>query len=395
MRFEHQCPDAHFLTRENEQPVRSAATLESAKVDCAGTVVVTSGLRVLSRVIAMLIVSVTSLDGQPLVAELRGKFGVLGGTIGAIEGNTIVLADPQDRIDELEANIIKGPRGYVIRNFGTNPLYVNGTAVENSAESPLAPGDEITIGPFVLRVAPAEPPAAGVTPPATPAPVPPIPAPSPSAPPPVVQPPSAQPPAVLPPTAAATAELQRAFQDGLRLPNLDLPDGLTPEFMKSLGELLRQVTQGTIDLLRIRAEAKSRVHANLTMIGSREINPLKAAWDAEVALQHLLAPQRADMLDPLQAMTDACDDLRRHDQGLVAGIHAALAGLLARFDPAELEKRLAGGSRLDSMLPGGAKAKRWDMLVELYGDISVEAEQDFWSLFDKEFLKAYESTRGT
>ena len=99
------------------------------------------------------------------------------------------------------------------------------------------------------------------------------------------------------------------------------------------------------------------------------------------------------MLDPLRAMTDACDDLRLHDQGLVAGIQAALAGLLARFDPAELEKRLGGSSRLDSMRPGGAKAKRWDMLVELYGDISVEAEQDFWSLFDKEFLKAYEEGR--
>ena len=62
---------------------------------------------------------------------------------------------------------------------------------------------------------------------------------------------------------------------------------------------------------RFTLSAKSRVHANLTMIGSREINPLKAAWDAEVALQHLLAPQRADMLGPLQAMTDACDVTHR------------------------------------------------------------------------------------
>jgi predicted component of type VI protein secretion system len=329
-----------------------------------------------------MLIDVTRLDGQPLATELRGKFGVLGGTIGAIEGNTIVLSDPQGRIGELEANIVKSPRGFLIRNFGENPLYVNGTAVENSAEAPLAPGDSITIGPFELRVAPDEQPASAPRQPAQP------PAQTPVA---AAAPADGAPSA--PPSAAATAELQRAFLEGLRLPNLDLPDGLTPDFMKALGELLKQVTQGTIDMLRIRAEAKSRVHANLTMIGSREINPLKAAWDAETALQHLLAPQRADMLDPLQAMTDACNDLRLHDQGLVAGIQAALEGLLARFDPAELEKRLAGNSPFDSMLPGGAKAKRWDMLVELYGDISVEAEQDFWSLFDKEFLKAYEKGR--
>ena len=354
----------------------------------------------------MLILTVSSLDGQPIEAGRSGKFGVLGGTIGAIEGNTIVLDDPQGRIGELEANIVKGPRGFVIRNFGASPLRVNGVAVENSAESPLAPGDEVAIGPFVLRVASAAAPAAtaAATAPAAqpspapapqPAPVsPPAPAPQP-APAAAANPPDAAPePATPAATDAATqVELQRAFLAGLGLPHLDVPGGLDPEFMKSLGEVLRQVTQGTIDLLRIRAEAKSRMHADLTMIGSREINPLKAAWDAETALHHLLAPQRSDMLDPLRAMADACDDLRLHDRRLVAGIQAALAGLLGRFDPAELEKRLEGSSRFDSMMPGGAKARRWDLLVELYGDISVEAERDFWSLFDKEFLKAYQGGR--
>jgi len=341
----------------------------------------------------MLTLFVSSLDGHPVAPGISGKFGVLGGTIGAIEGNTIVLPDAQGRVAPLEANVIAGPGGYVIRNCGTQPLRVNGSPVPNSAEAALAPGDEIAIGAFVLRVAPADAPAA-----AAPAPTMPV-APatrsvpsSPAVPPAPDSPPAAS---TAPATAAATsqAELQRAFLAGLGLANLDIPGGLNPEFMRTLGEVLRLATQGTIDLLRIRAEAKSRMHADLTMIGSREINPLKAAWDAEVALQHLLAPQRTDMLDPLRAMADACDDLRRHDRGLVAGIQAALSGLLGRFDPAQLESRLEGSSAFDSMMPGGAKARRWDMLVELYGDISVEAERDFWSLFDKEFLKAYESGR--
>ena len=341
----------------------------------------------------MLTLFVSSLDGHPVAPGISGKFGVLGGTIGAIEGNTIVLPDAQGRVAPLEANVIAGPRGYVIRNCGAQPLRVNGSPVPNSAEAALAPGDEIAIGPFVLRVAPADAPAAAAPrrpcrshrrrgrchrhPPRRPR---------------QTSPPAAS---TAPATAAAAsqAELQRAFLAGLGLANLDIPGGLNPEFMRTLGEVLRLATQGTIDLLRIRAEAKSRMHADLTMIGSREINPLKAAWDAEVALQHLLAPQRTDMLDPLRAMADACDDLRRHDRGLVAGIQAALSGLLGRFDPAQLESRLEGSSAFDSMMPGGAKARRWDMLVELYGDISVEAERDFWSLFDKEFLKAYESGR--
>lgn len=367
----------------------------------------------------MLTLIVSSLDGHAVDPALSGKFGVLGGTIGAIEGNTIVLSDAQGRVAPLEANVIAGPRGYVIRNCGDRPLHVNGAAVPNSAEAALGPGDDIAIGPFVLRVAPVDAPAAaGPAPaPATAAPAPaaaapsptsataaPTSTPAPAAPSSAPAAPQAPPPApaamaapagavgATPNDAASQAELQHAFLAGLGLANLDIPGGLNPEFMKTLGEVLRQVTQGTIDLLRIRAEAKSRLHADLTMIGSREINPLKAAWDAEVALQHLLAPQRTDMLDPLRAMADACDDLRLHDKGLVAGVQAALAGLLGRFDPAQLEKRLES-SRFDSMMPGGAKARRWDLLVELYDDITVEAERDFWSLFDKEFLKAYEAGR--
>ena len=41
----------------------------------------------------MLTLVVTSLDGQPVAADLRGKFGLLGGTIGAMEGTTMTLPD--------------------------------------------------------------------------------------------------------------------------------------------------------------------------------------------------------------------------------------------------------------------------------------------------------------
>jgi hypothetical protein len=90
----------------------------------------------------MLSLIVTRCDGNPLATEVRGKFGVLGGTIGAIEGNTLVLDDPKGRVAPLEANIIASPRGYVIRNCAEAPLHVNATPVANSAEASLAPGDE-------------------------------------------------------------------------------------------------------------------------------------------------------------------------------------------------------------------------------------------------------------
>lgn len=191
------------------------------------------------------------------------------------------------------------------------------------------------------------------------------------------------------PGVADRLTLERALLAGLGVSDLHLPDGLTPELMHTLGTFLRETTQGTIDLLRLRAEAKSSLHADMTMLGARAVNPLKAAWDADVALEHLLAPQRNDIMKPVRAVVDAYDDLRLHDRGLASGIQAAIAGLLERFQPAEFEKRGSGASTFDHLLPGNRKARQWDLLLERYEDFSVEAKQDFWAVFEKEFRRAY------
>ena len=127
------------------------------------------------------------------------------------------------------------------------------------------------------------------------------------------------------------------------------------------------------------------------IIAPRENNPLKFSPSVEVALAHLLAPQGRGFMTPLQAMKDAHEDLRSHQFGFMAGMRAALAGVLERFQPEELERRLTQKSVIDALLPSKRKAKLWDMFAERYKDISHEAEEDFHVLFGKEFLRAYEA----
>ncbi len=185
-------------------------------------------------------------------------------------------------------------------------------------------------------------------------------------------------------------DLRAALLAGLGA-DIDIPQKLSPEFMQALGAIIRDVTSGTMELLRLRAEAKSSLHADMTMLDARAINPLKAAWDVDVALQHLFAPQRADIQPPLKAMAEAYDDLRTHDRDLVASVRAALRGLLARFDPAQLANRPGAESMIDSILPANKKARRWDSFVDVYADVRVEAEQDFWSVFENELRRAYQA----
>lgn len=193
------------------------------------------------------------------------------------------------------------------------------------------------------------------------------------------------------PDSTSKDEMLRAFLNGAGVPNLDMRGPLTPELMKMIGQLLRASTQGTLDLLLARALIKREVRADVTMIVARENNPLKFSPNVEVALSHLLAARGEGFLSPVAAVEDACNDLRAHQFGFMAGMRAALDGVLHRFDPAQLEQRLAGKSLVDSMLPNNRKAKLWSLFAELYADINREAQDDFHALFGKEFLRAYES----
>jgi type VI secretion system FHA domain protein len=315
------------------------------------------------------------------------------------------------------------------------PVLVNGRPLGNGNESPLAGGDEIRIASYTMRVvgdvAPVQrAPAAASTAPAAAADTMPEPvlswaseAPtspgegirtvvlstpeSPSARPPAAESPAepampaprpASPePAAAPAPTAATAthdELLRALLAGAGLRDVEIPGGLTPELMNQLGSLLHEATRALLDLLAARANAKRQARADMTVIVTKDNNPLKFSPNVETALAQLLVPRGRGFMPPLRAVGDAYEDLRMHQQGFMAGMRSALALILTRFDPHQLEQRLSDHSMVDSLLPTTRKAKLWDMFGQLYGDISKEAESDFHALFGEEFLRAYQAHVG-
>ena len=205
---------------------------------------------------------------------------------------------------------------------------------------------------------------------------------------------SASPPETVPavPHAhAAEAELLRAFLAGAGVSSLPMPGALTPESMNMVGQLLRASTQGMLDLLLARALIKREIRAEVTMIVARENNPLKFSPSVEVALAYLLSPRGQGFMDPAAAITDACNDLRAHQFGVMAGMRAALDGVLRRFDPGQLEQRLTEKSIIDTVVPMHRKAKLWELFTDFYGDLTREAQDDFHNLFGREFLRAYEA----
>ncbi len=188
---------------------------------------------------------------------------------------------------------------------------------------------------------------------------------------------------------ATQAELLSALLDGLAAPGLRLSE-LTPQTARLLGVLLRESMGGAVALLVARAGLKREMRAEVTMIVSRENNPLKFSPSAEVALQHLLGPTTPGFMAPDVAVRDAFNDLRAHQLGVMAGMRAALEGVLQRFDPQQLEAKLVDRSAISNLIPGARKVRLWESFQELFAQLQAEAQDDFDDLFGKAFLRAYE-----
>lgn len=200
----------------------------------------------------------------------------------------------------------------------------------------------------------------------------------------------AAPPPAAPVAGAGSDELLRALLEGLGTVQAPAITTLTPELMRLMGALLAESISGVVGLLQARAAIKREVRAEVTAIRPRQNNPLKFSPTAALALQHLLGPKVPGFMRGEEAVRDAYGDLRAHELAVMAGMRAALAGLLQRFDPQVLEGRLEGRSGLGMLLAGGRRAQLWETYQQLYVQLSAEAEDDFHAVFGRAFLQAYQ-----
>ena len=189
--------------------------------------------------------------------------------------------------------------------------------------------------------------------------------------------------------SADVQDLLEAFMKGLGAPNLRLGP-LNADAMFQLGQLLRESTKGTVELLAARTALKKEVRAEVTVMASYSNNVLKFSPTVEFALQHLLGPPTAGFMQPVESMRDAYDDLKIHQLGVMAGMRAALSEVLKRFDPAVLEEKLANRATWSDLIPSNKKARLWELFQELFGQLSHEAQEDFDELLGKSFAREYE-----
>lgn len=197
------------------------------------------------------------------------------------------------------------------------------------------------------------------------------------------------------PQPAANADLQAlaaAFMEGAGLNPAKTHFEVTPEFMRTFGEALRIAVQGTIDLLSARSEIKREFRAGVTIIATGANNPLKFLPNSEGVLMQMVHQTFPGFMKPLPAMQDAFQDLHVHQLALMAGIRAAYAEALTRFDPTELERRTeTNPGLLDKLLTNGRKAALWDDYKHNFDVLRRHAEDDLMAFSGRTFVEAYEN----
>ena len=332
-------------------------------------------------------------SADPLAAFM-GSSASAPGAAGAMAGAGSASTDPFAMFGAVPVASPPGPAAFnhtpELKGAYEPPLIINETrpAVRHVAPAPIMPPIPVAAAaasdPFAgLELGPAlssDPLAAFIV--APPVPTPPVAG--------RVAAPVAAAPAVQAPVARSAPDaLWAAFCAGAGV-EVPLAQGLGPEQMRVLGTIMREAVEGTLRLMAVRATAKTELRAAVTTIRARNNNPLKFSPSAEAALGQLLQPPlRGFMAGPV-AMQDAMHDLVGHSIGTMAGMRAALAGVLARFEPGQLEGKLAGKSMLDSLMPGGRKAKLWDLYLQHSESIRNDAHDDFHNLFGAAFVAAYE-----
>ncbi|WP_218883636.1 type VI secretion system-associated FHA domain protein TagH [Burkholderia guangdongensis] len=194
-------------------------------------------------------------------------------------------------------------------------------------------------------------------------------------------------PAPLPHSADPTLA---ALIAGLGLDPTRAPNLPPAEFAHLIGAMLREALRGTMTVLRSRSTTKREARLDTTVIVARDNNPLKFFPDVDSALAQMLAGRSAGYLPPDRALEYAFADIQSHELAVIAGMRAALAHVLGRFDPAALEAELTEQGVMDKLL-SNRKAKLWDRFVQMQAQIARDSEDDFQRLFGNAFNDAYEA----
>ncbi|HEY0943585.1 MAG TPA: type VI secretion system-associated FHA domain protein TagH [Steroidobacter sp.] len=181
-----------------------------------------------------------------------------------------------------------------------------------------------------------------------------------------------------------------AFCRGAGIDPASIPLETQHALLQLAGQMTREVVLGLMDVLKGRADQKSRLRLSQTGIQPADNNPLKFSASVDEALVKLFdGHNNTRYLGPVEAIRDSFADLRAHQLALSSAIQAAIDEVMNRIEPGELQDKFDRGLKRGALLGAANKMKYWDLYTEFYHVLNQRNEQNLPTLFAEEMARTY------
>lgn len=179
------------------------------------------------------------------------------------------------------------------------------------------------------------------------------------------------------------------FIHALGLDASRLTESEITELTMMSGQLMREIVEGMMSVLRSRTSIKNEFRMNVTTIQPVENNPLKFSVSVDDALENMFLKKSNAYKKPVDAFREGFQEIAEHQVAMIGGIRQGFEQMMERFNPENLEKNFNKQGR-SGMIPGMQKAKYWNSYTEYYSGFSDNMESSFQHLFGSDFVSAYE-----
>lgn len=181
-----------------------------------------------------------------------------------------------------------------------------------------------------------------------------------------------------------------AFCRGAGIDPASIPLETQHALLQLAGQMTREVVLGLMDVLKGRADQKSRLRLSQTAIQPADNNPLKFSASVDEALVKLFdGHSNTRYLGPVEAIRESFADLRAHQVALSTAIQAAIDEVMNRIEPGELQEKFDRGLKRGALLGAANKMKYWDLYTEFYHVLNQRNEQNLPTLFAEEMARTY------
>jgi len=187
----------------------------------------------------------------------------------------------------------------------------------------------------------------------------------------------------------AEVSVDTTLIEAMGLQNKNLVDAEIIQINQLVGEVVREMISGMMQVLGSRSTIKNEFRMNVTTIQPVENNPLKFSANVDDALENMFIKQGNAYKKPVAAVKESFDGIAEHQVAILAGIRAAFKGVIERFDPVLLERRFVKQKK-SGIIPASQKAKNWELYLEYYDELAGDIDNSFQFLFGDEFVQAYE-----